>query len=164
MGQILDGYPWWSQLLDPDPRTGRPDVYASTDCGEEVVSVWLMGYKGLYTSASDLRRALSGSRVDGRTTGSDLAYLLRLRGVNGAESNVRPTELKGVVRAAVARSSPVALLGVWLAPGILHWVLGVGYGDDALIAMEPWAGRLVAYRWHVVESLATGSLVQQVGQ
>lgn len=161
MGTILDGYPWWSQLLDPDPRTGRPDVWAATDCGEECVSVWLMGSKGLYTAAADLRRALTGNRVDGRTTGADLAYLLHVKGVKGQEMVPGPRGIKNAVRLAVARSSPVAILGRWIDPGILHWVLGIGYGDDALIAMEPWAGKLAAYRWVVVESLATGDLVQQ---
>lgn len=161
MGTILDGYPWWSQLTDPDPRTGRPDVFAATDCGEEVVSIWLAGRRKLYTDAADLRRQLPGERVDGRTTGADLAYLLGQHGEPAVAAQMHPTALKAAVHDAVALLEPLALLGYWLTSNQLHWILGTGFGNDALILMEPWAGRLTAYRWSVVYSLATGTVVQR---
>lgn len=160
MGQILDGYPWWSQLTDPDPRTGRPDVFASTDCGEEVVSIWTAGKTGKYTDAADLRRALPGPRVDGVTSGGDLVYLLSLAGIL-AEAGVLPVRsLKAAVHEDIGEGQPLAVLGRWVSPVVLHWILGVGFGNDAFVAMEPWSGRMAAYRWSVVSSLAIGTVVQ----
>lgn len=160
MGTILDGYPWWSQLTDPDPRTGRPDVFATTDCGEEVVSIWLMGKTRLYTDAADLRRMLPQPRIDGRTTAADLIGLLERHGEPAEGVQVGAIAIKAAVHEQVALLEPLAILGNWIRPDVLHWVLGMGYGNDALVAMEPWTGRMVAYRWAVVHSLATGTVVQ----
>lgn len=161
MGKLLDGYPWWSQLTDPDPRTHRPDVFATTDCGEEVVSIWVAGQTGKYTDAADLRLELGDGREDGRTTAADLVRLLGLHGVKARSDMASRAAIKPAVRASIDQGRPVALLGCWIQAGVLHWILGVGYGNDALLAMDPWSGRLVAYRWAVVGSLATGTLVRQ---
>lgn len=159
MGKVLDGFPWWSQLTDPDPRTHRPDVFATTDCGEEVVSIWIAGKTGRYTAAADLRRDLPGVRADGRTTGQDLANLLAGYTIVALDDMLPPRALKAAVHRNIDQERPIALLGRWIDPDVLHWILGIGYGNDALLAMEPWTGRLVAYRWMVVESLATGETV-----
>lgn len=160
MGKTLDGYPWWSQLTDPAGGTGRADIYAATDCGEEAVSIWIAGKTGKYTDAGDLRMQLPGQRSSGVTSGSDLRYLLAKHGIGAETMAANVAALQGIVRDSVGKGEPVALLGRWLIPSELHWVLGIGYGNDALLAMDPWSGRLTAYRWPVVRSLATGDIVQ----
>lgn len=159
--RVLNGYPWWSQLADPDPRTHRPDIYATTDCGEECVSIWIQGKLGKYTDAADLRRQLQGPRTDGRTTGRDLALLLSLHAISAVPDLVPPVALRDAVRARISQNEPVAALGEWVQQGVLHWVLGIGYGNDSFIVMEPWSGRMTCYRWAVVQLLARGEIVRQ---
>lgn len=65
-------------------------------------------------------------------------------------------------KAAIRDGDPSILLGKWISPNVLHWVVGIGYGNDALLAMDPWTGMLTAYRWRVVALLATGDVVQVI--
>lgn len=162
MGRILDGYPWWSQLRDPFGNTGRPDVFAATDCGEEVASIWIAGKTGKYTDAGDLRLGLPGIRQDGRTTPFDVAWLLQRHGVSAAPNVWGRDVIKSRLHAAIDGSNPVGLLGSWLGSAVLHWYLGIGYGNNALVAMDPWRGVPVVVGWDVVHSLATGDVVQHV--
>lgn len=161
MGKTLDGYPWWSQNTDPDPRTGKPDIYAATDCGEETVSIWIAGRKKEYTDAADLRRALKGERSDGRTSGDDLAYLLGLHNLPATAVRAGIPDLHSSLRHEIDQGLPVAVLGNWILITELHWLLMVGYGNNALISMEPWRGALTAYRWDTVYSRATGDYVRE---
>lgn len=161
MGKLLDGFPWWSQQFDPDPRTGRPDIFASTDCGEEAVSIWIAGRKKEYTDAADLRRMLKGDRVDGTTSGGDLAHLLTEHGLPSFPVQTPIHNLRLNIRHEIDQGLPVAVLGYWLLPTELHWVLGIGYGNNAFLAMEPWWGKLTAYRWDSVYSVATGDYVRE---
>lgn len=161
MGKILDGFPWWGQLSDPDPRSGRPDIFASTDCGEEVVSMWLACRKGVYTDAADLRRQLPGPRTDGETVAGDLVYLLNLHGISAGVEGFDAGHLKSIVHETIDQGLPLAALGYWIVPTMLHWVLGVGYGNDAFVAMDPWTGRMVVYRWRIADVSATGQVVRE---
>lgn len=161
MGKLLDGFPWWSQQFDPDPRTGRPDIFASTDCGEETVSIWIAGRTKKYTDAADLRRMLKGDRIDGRTTSEDLAYLLNEHGLPSAPVQAPVHNLRLSLRHEIDMGLPAAVLGNFLLPTELHWLLMVGYGNNAMIAMEPWWGKLTAYRWDTVYSVATGDYVRE---
>lgn len=160
MGLLLDGFPWWSQLTDPDPTTGRPDVQAANDCGEECVSMWIAQATKKYTDAADLRRSLAHKDGHGQTTGAELVLLLAEHGIPAVSIGSQLSELRATIKEHLTAGSPCIVLGTWLAPGVLHWVLAIGFGNDALLVMEPWSGRLTAYRWLVVNSVATGDVVQ----
>lgn len=163
MGRLLDGYPWWGQLKDPDPTTGLPDTAATTDCGEECFSIMLYGLRKRYTDAADLRRQLHKPPDDGRTTGRQLVQLGQLHGLSLCDVTRDQAGMKALIRGDVDRGYPVIVLGRWLLPTVLHWYLAIGYGNDALLAMDPWQGLLVARRWNVVASLASGEAVRAVG-
>jgi hypothetical protein len=160
LGKTLDGFPWWSQITDPDPRTHKPDIYATTDCGEEVSSIWIAGKTGLYTDAADLRRGLPGNRTNGITNGDDIVTMLGSKGIQARINSWSLDIYQSRVRAEIDRGEPVGLLGYWIDPAVLHWVLGLGYGNGALLALDPWAGKLTAYGWSYVRSVATGDVVQ----
>lgn len=162
MGRLLDGYPWWSQLRDPSPVTHLADVYATTDCGEECCSILIRGQTGEYTWAGGLRQELVPKRNSGITDGGDLVRLLANHQVHAERYRTVLSGLRDVVAGDIVRGLPSIVLGRWIAPSVLHWVLAIGYGNGAMLCMEPWQGILRAYSWHEVQSLATGDLVRVV--
>lgn len=163
MGKLLDGFPYWSQLRDPSPSTHALDPYATTDCGEECVSIVIKRETREYTWAGQLRLELGPGRTDGRTDGVDLAHLLTKHHVPAERHADKLAGLHSTVITEVEHGRASILLGRWLIPTELHWVVAIGYGNGAMLCMEPWKGELVAYRWQVVHSLATGEVVQLSG-
>lgn len=160
MGTLLDGYPWWSQLRDPSPVTHQTDPYATTDCGEECCSILIRGRTGEYTWAGGLRQELPDHSMTGRTDSSDLVQLLKNHSVYAERYTTVIGQLRDVVARDIEKGRPCILLGRWLVPTVLHWVLAIGYGNGALLAMEPWQGIVRAWSWHDVQSLATGDVVR----
>lgn len=123
----------------------------------------LWGRKRIYRSPGELRRYLAGPRVDGRTSAAELAVLLSAYGVRAHPLSMNRGLLKQAVIRDTKRQDPMLALGYWLAPGILHWYLIVGYGLGGFYANDPWTGTLVHRPWSVLESLATGDLVRMSG-
>lgn len=164
MGRVLDNIPWWSQLTDPDPTTALPDVFARHDCGEECAAMLVHYYKGRDLAAATIRHAIPGHESSGNTTGPELVQFLSTQGIRTMSFTVPTSRLKEQVKYFIDHGDPCLLLGYWLGREELHWITAVGYGNDALLAMDPWNGGLVAYRWKLVESIATGDLVGRAGR
>lgn len=159
MGLTLDNYPCWSQNADPDPD-GQADPFASTDCGWEACSIVIRGRTGEYTAEGTLRRE-SGTHDDhGATIAGDLVTCLHRHGVMAVGLQVPFDTLRFSVKQAITKGVPVILLGRFVDPAVLHWIVAIGFGNDHLIYVDPWDGRMKCLRWGAVESLYAGALVR----
>lgn len=163
MGRVLDGYPWWSQRLDTDPSTHVLDPYWAQDCGEECVAIVVMAKTRRYLTEQQVRNAIPGHQTTGLTTPSDLQLALQYYGVVSKHYLDAVESVKSAVVEQVDIGRPTLLLGHWIDPAVLHWVVAIGYGNGALFVLEPWAGRVAAYSWGEVHSRATGDELRVAG-
>lgn len=146
MGRVLDGFPTWSQNRDPNPD-GSADPFASTSCGEECCSIVLYGLRREYTTAGQVRDAMPGHADHGETTAADLVGFLSRRGLFPLAQYVPGDGLKDLIRKGIDSTWPIIVLGNFVAPTVLHWVVVIGYGDDHALFIDPWYGRLEALHW-----------------
>lgn len=120
----------------------------------------LWKYLRKYTSAAELRRDLGKPSTDGRTAPPDLVHLAGKYGLAAKRDSWSGSLIRAELKAYIGAGAAGAVLGTWIDPSILHWVLAIGYGNGAMLAMEPWNGNLRAWPWSVVQSLATGDAVR----
>lgn len=160
MGVLLDNVPWWSQLKDVIPQTGQPDTFARSDCGEECVCMLLWYWQQKYLREDQVRSVIPGHAGHGETTGSDLAYALQWYNLEAQAMNIGAGKVREWAKAELTKERPVLVLGRWIDPSVLHWYLLLGFGNGAAVAMDPWSGEMKVLAWSVVQSLATGDVVQ----
>lgn len=158
MGVMLDGFPTWSQNADPEPN-GQADPFAATDCGEECCSIVLYGQMKAYTTAGQVRRMMQGHSDHGETTSNDIAFFLENAGTYPLTQYKVGADLKAAIKRAVNAGSPVITLGHFLSPNVLHWVVVIGFGNDHVLYIDPWYGRLEARHWLPFLGLCAGQHV-----
>lgn len=158
MGVLLDGFPTWSQNADPDP-SGFADPFAATDCGEECCSIVLFAQMHTYTTAGQVRRAMPGHEKQGETTADDIAHYLEEAGLFPMSLHRNSAQLKSFLKYSLDRDMPSIVLGNFISPTVLHWVVVIGYGDDHCLYIDPWYGRLDAKHWKDFLALAEGDVV-----
>lgn len=158
MGATLDGYPTWNQNSDPDPTQGA-DPFATTDCGEECCAIVQYGMGQGYVTETQVRERMPDHQGRGQTSGMDIAGYLNSVGVRAQRLVVAPNNLNMTIRMHVAARLPCILLGNFVSPTVLHWVVAVGYGNDHLLYNDPWDGRMKAMHWEHVKSLFAGEVV-----
>lgn len=122
-----------------------------------------MGRTGKYTSATEIRRAILGHGDHGETTAQDLAGVLIKYGVPADIKAGAFPALRQEIKARLDVGLPVIVLGYWWSPVILHWVVALGHGNDAMAYMDPWDGKMHVMRWRMVHSLAVGTIVRVTG-
>jgi hypothetical protein len=139
--------PLWNQLADPLP-TGALPQYGYEECGEECVAEVIYAQHGVAVEADWLRYQLGGPARRGLTTAADLQRLLALANVAALVAEPPAAALPAELQRICGAGRMAIVLGAWITPGVLHWVLvtradaqGVGYND-------PWGGvrRTAAYR------------------
>lgn len=159
MGKTLDGYPTWNQNADPDAKLGA-DPYAASDCGEECCAIVQYGSGKGYVSETQVRQAMPGHEMHGETSGDDIASYLSTVGVPASRIAISTNALEVSVKVGIAQGLPSILLGYWVSPTTLHWVVAIGYGNDHLIYLDPWDGRQKCLHWKAARLLYAGTLVQ----
>lgn len=158
MGVVLDGFPTWSQNADPQ-SDGTQDPFATTMCGEECCSIVQMGQTMEYRTESQVRDAMPGHQGHGETTAADLAGYLESVGLYPLVQQRSAGSLKSFLKYALDRGMPCIVLGHFLSPNVLHWVVVIGYGDDHCLFIDPWYGRLDARHWRPFLGLCEGDVV-----
>ena len=138
--------PNWNQLDDPLPD-GAQDQFATSDCGEECVAECVFGARGVTVSAGDVRFALGGSSRPGWTTSADLIQAFDYYGMRATAVGMNAGDLWTATSSSVSSGQPVILLGNWLGPGPLHWIVAVRFTGLVLVCNDPWQGktRLLTY-------------------
>jgi hypothetical protein len=150
--------PRWDQLNDPDANGGL-DPLRTNDCGEECAAELLYYWTGQEVSAFQIRLDLPGHAESAQTTGADIAGYLRSRGIPAMRHEVPPGRYRKLIGRQLESGSPCALLGYWIAPNILHWVVAKGYGQGLLVYNDPWGGVVQERSWQWVLAHAEGTVV-----
>lgn len=158
MGKTLDNYPTWSQNADPSPD-GPPDLFATTDCGWECCSIIIYGLTRVYTTEGTLRKEDSTAVDHGYTSPGQLVQCLTRHAITAQQLVVAPSRLKSLVKEYIDAGYPALALGHWIDPNILHWLVAVGYGNDHLLWLDVWSGKMVCSRWTWAEAFFAGSVV-----
>lgn len=131
--------PVYNQLNDPLPDASQ-DPYATTDCGEESVSMVVAACGGPVLPAGQFRMLLGGTGRRGSSTAADLVYLLKLFNIQ-AHSRQCDAGTAWVEwgHSQHARYLVIAL-GYWVTVGYLHWVVITGCDDSGVTFNDPWGG------------------------
>lgn len=150
--------PLISQRGAPNPG-GSPDPAGDTDCGEACISAAVLALRGVYFSPGAMRQALRLPVDNGRTGSSDLAELWVAFG--GRADLVDITWPNGKLQQRSLRHGRhyLPMLGNWIAPGLLHWVLAYANASGGYWVVDPWT---VAYRhfpYAEVSRLSAGAAV-----
>jgi len=132
--------PNWNQLDDPLPD-GAQDPFSTSDCGEECVAECVFGARGVTVSAGDVRFALGGSSRPGWTTSADLIQAFDYYGMRSKALAMSAGDLWKATSSSVSSGQPVILLGNWLGPGPLHWIVAVRTAGLVLVCNDPWGGQ-----------------------
>lgn len=138
MGSLSD-IPAWNQNRDPLPD-GQEDPYHDTDCGEECAAMRIYYRTGVELPAGVLRELIPGHARRGETSGMDLVGVMRLFGLSPVYKRVATDAVQLLLGEAVRKGIPAIVLGTWVAPTVLHWVLVVGADGGGVWVNDPWGG------------------------
>lgn len=103
--------------------------------------------KGIALPAGVIRTLIPGHSDHGETTPDDLQRVLRLFGVGANAMELDVVDLRTALIGRIRSESPVIVLGNWLDPHVLHWVVAVGFGQGKLTFNEPFYGERRSEPW-----------------
>lgn len=156
-GAVLPVPPVVSQLhaLGPD---GVPDEAAASDCGEACVASVLTVHTSYLLAPGCVRQALGKPRVSGLTTAGDLSGVLRGFGVD-SWIRTEPAHVWDDMARLRHFGRYVLVLGHWLQPSLLHWMLAYERDRDDLLCMDPWRANLIRMSAMEYETQDSGTSV-----
>jgi hypothetical protein len=136
----LSWLPNWKQFgtLLPD---GSPDPAQYNDCGETCVSMVVAAVHGTPIEAGSVRQAIGGSSRSGLTIGADLVAAFSYYNVAAASQDLPGPIALSVIRALRLQANPTIVLGRWLNPSSLHWILVWDTAAGIVGYCDPWSGQ-----------------------
>jgi len=156
---VVRPYPLWNQNDDPLP-TGALPSQGYNECGEECCAEVIMAQHGVEVEADALRAQLRGPGGQALTTAGDLVKILGRNNVGAVALAPGQGELQGVIAAAAAEGRPTIVLGRWISPDVLHWVLVTTADAGGCQYNDPWGGVRRAVTWDELRAKYAGSLVE----
>lgn len=84
---------------------------------------------------------IPGHQTYGQTTGPELVKVMHVLGLSPVIKYAAMNAVLQTVRRAVTAGVPPIVLGNWVSPSILHWVLVVGASDIGWVVNDPWGGQ-----------------------
>jgi hypothetical protein len=150
--------PLWDQLADPLPNGTLP-FWRWEECGEECCAEVIQEQHGVSVIADALRAQLGGPQRRGLTTGADLVRVLALNNVAAAQSGPGAAQVAAALQAITDAGGSAIVLGHWLGPGVLHWVLVTRADAAGCGANDPWGGRRDTWTWPGFQAAYAGDLV-----
>lgn len=131
--------PAWSQRNDPNPD-GSQDPYWYEDCGEQCVSIVTYACRGVEVPQGVVRVQMHGLGGRGLSSGADLARQLERWHFSVIRQQLSAEATLAYLRQAVAARRSPCVLGHWLSPTLLHWVVVVEITPDGVTFQDPWYG------------------------
>lgn len=95
---------------------------------------------GLELPAGVIRAMIPNHQDHGSTSGSDLVGVMRLFGLHPVQLPLAPNIVLQHLQKAVVLGIPPIILGNWVSPLILHWVLVVDALTTGIVVNDPWGG------------------------
>jgi hypothetical protein len=157
-GAAVRPAPAWNQLADPLSQGGLP-AQRYQECGEECCAEVIYQQHGVEVSADALRARIHGAAGTGLTAGPDLVKLLGLNNV-AAELHTWPVgEAPAHIQASAAAARAVIVLGTWISPTVLHWILVTAADSAGIHYNDPWGGLKLSIPWATFAERYGGQLV-----
>jgi hypothetical protein len=150
--------PVWNQLQDPLP-TGALPAWRFEECGEECVAEVIYAQHGVEVMADALRAQLGGPGRRGLTTGADLVRLLNRNNVPATALAPPDGAVAAQIQACTMAGGLVIVLGRWVSPTVLHWVLVTRADTNGCGANDPWGGVRRTWVWSEFEAAYAGEIV-----
>lgn len=119
---------------------GTVDPDHATDCGESCVAAVLLAHSGFEITPGCVRQAIAPGSTTGLTTGGMLARFLNGVGVRAIREYVYTADIWEHLADLRHHGKYVILLGNWLDPLLLHWVVAYQRTSTGVWVMEPWTG------------------------
>lgn len=154
--------PVYDQLNDRLPD-GNLDKYATQDCGSESVAEVgaAFGFGGdVGFSAGQVRQIIRHGDFNGSglTTADDLVYgLASCFRLPSHVRNANFTQLKQELQRAVAAKMPCIVLGGWVDPAVLHWIVVIDATPGGITFNDSWGGKVRSLAWADVAKLYAGT-------
>lgn len=157
-GALARPAPLWNQLADPLP-TGALPAWRYEECGEECVAEVIYAQHGVEVLADALRAQLGGPGRRGLTTGADLVRVLNRNNVPATALAPPDGAVAAQIQACCTAGGLVIVLGRWVSPTVLHWVLVTRADQAGCGANDPWGGTRRTWAWSDFESAYAGEIV-----
>lgn len=110
-------------------------------------------------SAFDIRQQMPGHGHDARTTGEDIASWLRRQGVVSNAVYLEVGRIRALIHDEVGHGRPGCILGTFIMPGVLHWIVYRGAGDGQVGINDPWFDQYRKASWGWLLSRYAGQVV-----
>lgn len=120
-------------------------------------------YTAVELSAFEIREELGGHLQDARTTGADLAAYLHKRGVRANAIEPGTAQVRSLLHSEVYGGHPGAILGAYVAPGFLHWILYRAAGNGLVGYNDPWTDSFQIRHWGWLLARYAGQVVTTAG-
>lgn len=95
---------------------------------------------GIELPAGVLRTLIPDHQDHGATTGPQLVHVMRLFGLRPVYREMTGNAVLPLLARSVVAGVPPIILGTWVSPMILHWVLVVDAMTTGVAVNDPWGG------------------------
>lgn len=126
-----------SQRLNLLPD-GSPDPEWFNDCGEACVASVLLTLRGFMIPPGCLRAAEEGLKGPGLTNGPQLAHIATSIGLSAVYAAGSASAAWTICHHLRRVGRYAVILGEWLSPGALHWLLAYEGDRELVWCMDPW--------------------------
>lgn len=140
-------------------RTGESNAFADSDCGEACAAMELFFRDLPVPSLTEIRRDIPGHETYGQTDGLELAAFLRSKGLGSHVEQPPVGRMETRVKLAIDRGNPPILLGGYVDPTILHWIVVTGHRNGQAFFNNPFHGKKEQQPWTWVCSRYGGEVV-----
>lgn len=138
---------------------GTVDPDHKTDCGESCVSSVVWASTEYSISPGCIRQAMNPTGPDGLTTGQMLARFLNGVGVRATRDVLYHGEIWKHLAELRNHGKYQIMLGNWLDPVLLHWVVAYERSSTGVWVMEPWSATRREYQQQFVNASSAGEVV-----
>lgn len=95
---------------------------------------------GLELPAGVLRTLIPNKQATGASSGQELVRLMRLFNMRPVALTLGADASVHLLSRSVLQGVPPIVLGYWVSPLILHWVLVVDTPATGVVVNDPWGG------------------------
>ena len=138
---------------------GSLDPAHATDCGEACLSSALRACWGMNLTPGCIRQSLGLGEGDGSSSAEMLRTWWELTGRKADTTSFGPSVLWSGLAKLRHYGRYAMLLGNWVDPSVLHWVLAYERGTAAVSVMGPWGGGYYNYSFSHLEQYGAGQQV-----